>query len=107
MIDFYADWCGPCKIMAPIFEEVSKEKIFQDKVRFLKINRDYNRDLIAKYGFTIPTIPRFFLVESTQTKFDNSNILLELGGSQNHQTMIDQITNKLNVFNIQNMSNNS
>lgn len=107
VIDFYADWCGPCKIMAPIFEEVSKEKIFQDKVRFLKINRDYNRDLIAKYGFTIPTIPRFFLVESTQTKFDNSNILLELGGSQNHQTMIDQITNKLNVFNIQNMSNNS
>jgi thioredoxin 1 len=48
VIDFYADWCGPCKIMAPIFQEISEDSVFEGKVRFLKINRDENRDLVAK-----------------------------------------------------------
>ena len=107
VIDFYADWCGPCKIMAPIFQEISEDSVFEGKVRFLKINRDENRDLVAKYGFNIPTIPRFFLIESNETEFSNANILLELGGSQGHDTMIDQITNKLNLSKIQHMSENS
>lgn len=45
-VDFYADWCGPCKALAPIFETVSKE---QKKVKFAKLNVDENRELAQKY----------------------------------------------------------
>lgn len=53
LVDFYADWCGPCKMMAPIIEEVGKQ--IQGKVG--KVNVDKNQDLAMKYNIiSIPTI---------------------------------------------------
>ena len=89
VLDFYADWCGPCKLMAPIFEEVQTEFAECENLKFAKINRDENRDLVEEYGFEIPTIPRFFVV-----KFNAGNemeILAKLGGSQGKEEMIDGI----------------
>ena len=55
IIDFYADWCGPCKMMSPIIDEISDE--LGDKIKVGKINTDENLELAQKYGImSIPTI---------------------------------------------------
>ena len=55
LVDFYADWCGPCKMMAPVVEEISEE--LQDKVKVCKVNVDENQDLAMQYGIMrIPTL---------------------------------------------------
>jgi thioredoxin 1 len=53
LIDFFADWCYPCKMMAPVVEEVSKE----ESIKVGKVNIDENQELAEKYGVeSIPTI---------------------------------------------------
>lgn len=55
LVDFYADWCGPCKMMAPVVEEISEE--LKDKVKVCKVNVDESQDLAAQYGImSIPTL---------------------------------------------------
>ena len=55
IIDFYADWCGPCKMMSPIIDEIAEE--LGDKVKVGKVNSDDNIDLAEKFGImSIPTI---------------------------------------------------
>lgn len=55
VVDFYADWCGPCKMMAPIIEELAGE--YEGKVRIGKLNTDENRNIATKYSImSIPTI---------------------------------------------------
>ena len=57
LIDFYADWCGPCKMMSPVVEEVSDE---MPDVKVCKINIDEEMDLAQKYGvMSIPTFISF------------------------------------------------
>ena len=54
VIDIYADWCGPCKMLAPIIEELEKEN---PDVKFAKINVDDERELAVKFKVqSIPTI---------------------------------------------------
>ena len=58
LVDFYADWCGPCRKLSPIIEEVSKS--YDGKVKFVKINIDNNKDTAAKYNITgIPALKIF------------------------------------------------
>lgn len=55
LIDFYADWCGPCKMMSPVIEEIAEE--VGDRVKVGKVNVDQNQDLAMEYGImSIPTI---------------------------------------------------
>lgn len=55
IVDFWAEWCGPCKSLAPIFEETAAD--YQGKVKFVKVNVDQNREIPAKYGVRgIPTL---------------------------------------------------
>lgn len=55
IIDFYADWCGPCRMMGPIIDEIAEEKA--DIVKVGKVNVDENQDLAMEYGvMSIPTI---------------------------------------------------
>lgn len=56
IVDFYADWCVPCKRMAPILEELSEA--YAGKIIFLKINVDNNKDVA--YALGIQSIPTFF-----------------------------------------------
>ena len=55
MIDFFADWCGPCQMLSPIVEEIAAEN--EGKVEVVKIDIDDSQDLAQEYGVTsIPTV---------------------------------------------------
>ncbi len=58
LVDFYADWCGPCKFLAPVIEDIAKE--LTGKAAVYKINVDELQSLAAKYGIqSIPTVILF------------------------------------------------
>lgn len=58
LVDFWAEWCGPCKQLAPLVEEASEE--FKDSLSVCKMDVDNNRETAAKYGIrSIPTLMIF------------------------------------------------
>ncbi len=58
MVDFWAEWCGPCKMVGPVVEQLAKE--YEGKVKIGKMNVDENRQTPAKYGIrAIPTLILF------------------------------------------------
>ena len=55
MVDFWAPWCGPCRMIAPVIEELAAD--FEGKANICKVNTDEEQDLAVKYGIrSIPTI---------------------------------------------------
>lgn len=59
LIDFYADWCGPCQTMGPVIEEISNETA---KAKVCKINVDEEMELAQKYG--VMSIPTFIVIKN-------------------------------------------
>jgi thioredoxin 1 len=58
LVDYWAEWCGPCKMIAPILDDVSE--VYQGKLLIAKMNVDENRDIPAKFGIRgIPTLMLF------------------------------------------------
>ena len=58
LVDYWAEWCGPCKMIAPILDEVSNT--YEGKLQIAKMNVDENRDIPAKFGIRgIPTLMLF------------------------------------------------
>lgn len=58
VVDFWAEWCGPCKMIGPSLEEISDE--MGDKVKITKVNIDENPEIAAQYGVrSIPTLVMF------------------------------------------------
>lgn len=84
LVDYWAEWCGPCKMIAPILEEISKE--YQGRLKVAKLNIDDNQQTPPKYGIRgIPTLMLFkngnveatkvgALSKSQLTAFIDSNI---------------------------------
>ena len=67
LVDFWAEWCGPCKMLGPILEEISKD--LKDKIQVVKVNLDENQDLAMKYSIrSIPTLLLFKKGELIDTK---------------------------------------
>ncbi len=60
LIDFYADWCGPCSMLAPVLEEISDE--YDGKIKVCKVNVDDEPELTQKFG--IENIPAVFLMKN-------------------------------------------
>lgn len=57
LVDFYADWCGPCKMLAPVLEQVSQE---QEDLNIVKVNVDENEEVAKQFGImSIPTLILF------------------------------------------------
>jgi thioredoxin 1 len=67
LVDFWAEWCGPCKNLTPILEEISEE--LKGKVLIVKINLDENQELAMKYSIrSIPTLLFFNKGDLVDTK---------------------------------------
>tara|TARA_B110000438_G_C15490771_1_gene511327 strand:+ start:164 stop:484 length:321 start_codon:yes stop_codon:yes gene_type:complete len=84
IIDFWAEWCGPCKQIGPILEEISEEK--KDKLKILKLNIDENPVTPQKYG--VRGIPTLML-------FKNGNLIDTKVGSLPKSTLITWIDSHL------------
>ena len=72
LVDFWAEWCGPCKVVGPILEEISEEK--KNKILVAKINIDENQETPSKYGIRgIPTLMLFKDGNLLDTKVGSSS----------------------------------
>jgi thioredoxin 1 len=60
LIDFWASWCGPCRMMSPVIDKISEE--MGDKLKVCKVNVDENHELAEKYE--IMTIPAFIVIKN-------------------------------------------
>lgn len=80
VVDFYADWCGPCRMTSPILEALSQE---MKDVRFVKINVDGNPDLAAQYSvFSIPT---FLIVK-------DGKVVSQFSGAMGKEGFVEEIS---------------
>ena len=80
LVDFWAEWCGPCMMLSPLVDEVADEL---DDVKFCKVNCDEARDLALEYG--IMTIPNLLL-------FENGELINQSVGYIEKQDLIDFVT---------------
>ena len=79
LVDFYADWCGPCKMVAPILEKISNE--VSSNVKIAKVNVDLSPDLAGKFSvMSIPTLIIFKngKVFTTRIGFTSEKAILDL-----------------------------
>jgi len=82
LVDFFATWCGPCKMMTPILEQVSSE--IGEGAKVLKIDVDKNRDVSAKYG--IRSVPTLLL-------FKEGNVVWRQAGVPPKHLIVESIKN--------------
>lgn len=69
LVDFYADWCGPCKMLGPVLEELSEER----STKIIKVNVDEHEDLAREYG--VMSIPTLIYFEDGEQKKRNTGFL--------------------------------
>lgn len=81
LLDFYADWCGPCKVMEPILEQLEQE--YSGKVSIKKIDVDADNDTAASFG--VMSIPTYIVLKDGQ-EVDRAI------GSQPKETLLSKIT---------------
>ncbi|MEM7549615.1 MAG: thioredoxin [Bacteroidota bacterium] len=71
LIDFYADWCGPCKMLSPVVQEVAKE--LSGKIKVVKIDVDKNQNISTRYG--IQSIPTLMIFKNGQAVWRQAGVV--------------------------------
>ena len=79
LVDFYADWCGPCKMLSPIVQEVASE--LHGRVKVIKVNVDKNQNASMKYG--IRGVPTLILFEKGKILWRRSGAMTKRALTQN------------------------
>ena len=80
MVDFWAEWCGPCKMIAPVLDEISSEN--PDKIKIVKLNVDENPDLARR--FEVMSIPTLIV-------FKDGEVAKRLVGAKNKAGLLDDL----------------
>lgn len=84
LVDFWAPWCGPCRMLAPVIDELAEE--FDGKAKICKVNTDEQQDLAVEYG--VRSIPTLLF-------FKDGEIKDQLIGAQSKQAITDKINSLL------------
>ena len=84
VVDMFATWCGPCKQMEPIFDQLSKD--LDGKYKLVKINIDEDRELTAKYS--VSSIPTFLFIK-------DGELIAKQSGSLSKETLLEKIKEHL------------
>ena len=71
LVDFSAEWCGPCKMMGPVLEQLKGK--MADKLKILKVDVDNNRELANKYN--IRSVPTLMLFQDGKTKWSGVGVM--------------------------------
>jgi thioredoxin 1 len=80
IVDFWAEWCGPCKAVAPLLDEIAKE--LADKVKIVKVNVDEEQQLAQQYGiYNIPTL----------LFFKNGKVVEQVVGTAAKKVLVEKI----------------
>ncbi len=87
LVDFSAEWCGPCKMMAPVLEQLKGK--MADKIRILKIDVDKNRELAGQYR--IQSVPTLILFQGGKNKWSGVGVM-----TSNHLENV--INNNCNIL---------
>lgn len=85
LLDFYADWCGPCQSLLPTVEKLAKE--YDGKIEIQKVNVDKNNELAAKFG--VRSIPTLFLMK-------NSEVIESINGAVQEAVLREKLEALLN-----------
>ena len=81
LVDFYADWCGPCKAMSPVIKEVAKA--VQGKARVIKV--DIDKSVQAAQAYQVQAVPTFII-------FQNGRIVWRYSGMIDKSSLINRLT---------------
>ncbi len=90
MVDFYAQWCGPCQMAAPIIDKLADE--YKDQILIVKVDVDENRNTAMEYG--VMSIPTVLILNAKEDKVEELAKQIGFPGEEGYRSMIEKVIKK-------------